>query len=114
MDKNLRDNDDVKIKRISINGMNLKDLLKDEFVAKLDGKFENYTLYGFSLILDGEKPSKLVSLGHELGGDYKNNVLTISADSEENLLEFLELLWGGCDDTDCSNRKQYISYGHNY
>jgi hypothetical protein len=71
---------------------NMKELLKDEFVAKLDENFENYTLYGLSIILDGEKPSKLISLVHSLGGDYKKNKLTITSESEENLLDFLEVI----------------------
>ena len=92
MDTNIRDNNDIEIKRISINGINMKKLLKDEFIEKLDENFENYTLYSLSLILDGEKPSDLLSVGHALGGDYRKDILTISAESEENLSMFLKLI----------------------
>lgn len=92
MDLNLRDNEDIKINRISINGMNLKELLNDELVKKLDDKIGNYTLYSLNILLDGEMPSSLISAGHNLGGDYKKNILTIHAESEENLKKFLELI----------------------
>ena len=92
MNTYIRDNDNIEIKRITINGMNIKDILNEEFVAKLDENLANYTLYGLSIILDGEKPSKLIPLVHTLGGDYKADRLTISAESEENLLEFLKLI----------------------
>ena len=92
MKSNIRENENIEIKRITIDGMNMKELFKDEFIAKLDENFGNHTLYGLSIILDGEKPSKLISLVHALGGDYKNDKLTISAESEEDLLEFLKVL----------------------
>ena len=92
MTKDIRNNENIDIKRISINGMNLKELLNEEFINKLDEDIENYTLYSLSIILDGEKPSSLVSLGHALGGDYKKNILTVSAESEENLTRFLKLI----------------------
>ena len=92
MKTNIRDNNDINIKRISIDGMNMKELLNDEFVEKLDENIGNYTLYGLSIILDGEKPSSVVSVSHTLGGDYKKNILTVSAESEENLTKFLELI----------------------
>jgi hypothetical protein len=92
MNSNIRENDNIEIKRVTIDGMNIRDILKDEFVAKLDEHLDNYTLYSLSIILDGEKPSKLISLVHALGGDYKADRLTVSAESEENLLEFLKLI----------------------
>lgn len=92
MNTDIRDNNNIEIKRITVDGMNIKDLLKDEFVERLDENLGNYTLYGLSIILDGEKPSKLISLVHALGGDYKSDRLTVSAESEENLLEFLKLI----------------------
>ena len=92
MNMNLRDNKNIEVKRVTIDGINIRELLKDEFVEKLDANLENYTLYGLSIILDGEKPSKLVSLVHALGGDFKADRLTVSAESEENLLEFLKLI----------------------
>lgn len=92
MNTNIRENDDIEIKRITVDGMNIRNLLKEDFVAKLDENLGNYTLYGLSIILDGEKPSKLISLVHNLGGDYKADRLTVSAESEENLLEFLKLI----------------------
>lgn len=92
MNTNIRENYDIEIKRVTIDGMNIKDILNEEFVAKLDENLGNYTLYGLSIILDGEKPSKLISLVHTLGGDYKADKLTVSAESEDNLLEFLKLI----------------------
>ena len=92
MNTNIRENDDIEIKRVTIDGMNIKDILNEEFVAKLDENLGNYTLYGLSIILDGEKPSKLISLVHTLGGDYTADKLTVSAESEDNLLEFLKLI----------------------
>ena len=92
MNTNIRENDDIEIKRVTIDGMNIKDILNEEFVAKLDENLGNYTLYGLSIILDGEKPSKLISLVHTLGCDYKADKLTVSAESEDNLLEFLKLI----------------------
>lgn len=71
MNTDLRDNNNIEIKRITIDGINIKDLLNEKFVARLDENLGNYTLYGLSIILDGEKPSKLISLVHALGGDYK-------------------------------------------
>ena len=71
MDLDLRENDDITINRISINGMNLKELLNDELVKKLDEKIGNYTLFILNILLDGEMPSSLISAGYNLGGDYK-------------------------------------------
>lgn len=92
MNTDIRNNDKVEIKRITIDGMNMKNLLKDEFIERLDANLENYTLLNMQLILEGELPSKLVSLGHALGGGYKNNKLTISAENEENLITLMKLL----------------------
>lgn len=36
MNTNIRENDDIEIKRVTIDGMNIKDILNEEFVAKLD------------------------------------------------------------------------------
>lgn len=92
MDIDLREDNNINIKTISIDGMNLKKLFNEKFIAELDENFENYTLLNMQLILDGERPSQLVSLGHTLGGSYKNNILTISAESEENLKKILKLI----------------------
>lgn len=92
IDLNLRDNNDITINRINIHGMNLKEFLNEELIKKLDDKIGNYTLYSLNILLDGEMPSSLISVGHNLGGDYKGNILTIHAESEENLKKFLELL----------------------
>jgi hypothetical protein len=92
MDSNIRDNTDIKINKIIITGSNLKKFLKDELVEKLDEKIGNYTLYSLNILLDGEMPSSLISVGHNLGGDYKENILTINAESEENLKKFIELI----------------------
>ncbi len=80
----------MEINKITIEGINLKSLLKDEFVAKLDENIENYTIYSLTLILDGEKPSELISLIHELKENYKANELIIGLESEEMLIEFLK------------------------
>jgi len=58
----------------------------------LDEKIGNYTLYSLNILLDGEMPSSLISVAHNLGGDYKENILTINAESEENLKKFIELI----------------------
>lgn len=92
MDLNLRDNKNIQINKISINGMNLKKLLNKEVVEKLDEKIGNYTIYSLNLLLDGEKPISLISLGHNLGGDYRENILTINAENEDNLKKFIELI----------------------
>ena len=92
MNSNIRDNTDIEINKISITGRNLKEFLKDELVEKLDEKIGNYTLYSLNILLDGEMPSSLISIGHNLGGDYKENILTINAESEENLKKFIELI----------------------
>ena len=92
MDSNIRDNTDIKINKIIITGRNLKKFLKDELVEKMDEKIGNYTLYSLNILLDGEMPSSLISVGHNLGGDYKENILTINAESEENLKKFIELI----------------------
>lgn len=92
MDLNLRDNKNIQINKISINGMNLKKLLNKELVEKLDEKIGNYTLYSLNILLDGEMPSSLISVGHNLGGDCRENILTINAESEENLKKFIELI----------------------
>ncbi|WP_462315577.1 hypothetical protein [Methanobrevibacter sp.] len=41
MNTDIRDNDNIEIKRITINGMNIKDILNEEFVAKLDENLAN-------------------------------------------------------------------------
>jgi hypothetical protein len=88
----LRSNKDIKIKKISIEGFNIKDLLKDEFIENLNRNLNDYTLLNFALILDEQKPMNLVSIGHTSQEDYNNNILTISAEKEENLSKFLNLL----------------------
>lgn len=92
MDLDLSDNNDIEINKITVKEMNLKEFLNDELVKKLDEKIGNYTLYSLNILLDGEKPSSLISLGHSFGGNYKENILTINAESEENLKKFLELI----------------------
>lgn len=53
---------------------------------------DDYTILSFAFVLDGEKPKNLISIGHTSKDDFENNVLTISAESEENLSKFLKLL----------------------
>ena len=42
--------------------------------------------------MDKDKPSNLISIGHVSSEDYKNNVLTVNAENEENLSRFLKTL----------------------
>ena len=92
MDSRIRDDNNIEIKKIAIKGKGIKDLLKKEFIEELESNFEDYSLINFSLIIDGNKPSNLVSIGHVSSEDYKNNVLTISAENEDTLNKFFKIL----------------------
>lgn len=92
MDKSIRSNDKVEIKKIAIKGKAIKDILNENFINKLELNFDNYSLINFALIVGDDKPSNLISIGHISSEDYKNNVLTITAENEENLNKFFEIL----------------------
>ena len=92
MDSKIRDNEKIKIKKIAIEGIGIKDLLKPEFLDKLDSNFDDFSLINFALTIGGDKPSNFISLGHASSEDFKNNILTISAENEEILIKFLDIL----------------------
>ncbi|WP_042693502.1 hypothetical protein [Methanobrevibacter oralis] len=92
MDKNIRNNEKIKIKKISIENIGIKDLLNPEFLDKLESNFDDFSLITLALTIGGDKPSNLISLGHTSSDDFKNDILTINAETEANLYKFLDLL----------------------
>lgn len=92
MHNDIRNNEKIKIKKISIEGINLKNLLNPEFIDKMENESNECSLLNLAIILGENKPSNLITVGHISSEDYRNDILTVRAESEDKLKEFLKLL----------------------
>lgn len=92
MEQEIRKNEDIEIQKISIKGIGIKDLIKEEVLEKFNDNFNEFTLINLSFIANENKPSNFISLGHISSEDYKNNVLTIDARNEKCLNKILDSL----------------------
>lgn len=92
MADDIRENKNVEIKKIALKGVALKDLFKEDFLEKLESNFNNFSIINLALIVDDNKPSNLISIGHVSSEDSENNIVTIDVKNEEYLNKVLEIL----------------------